>query len=181
MPFPIALRVPGEGIAARILADQDSAEMRAAIDALTVNQLATAIRDLGGHDLGLLTDTFDRVDEYRPTVVFAYTVKGRGLATEGHPNNHSALLTEDQLRALAEGSGVSVDDPWATFAPGTAEATLCRTRATVLRRPTVAADLTCRCRARSGIRTASRSPPRPRSAGCWPTSSVTPPKRRPGW
>jgi pyruvate dehydrogenase E1 component len=136
------LRVPAEEIAARILADQDSAELQAAIDALTVNQLATAIRDLGGHDLGLLTDTFDRVDEYRPTVVFAYTVKGRGLATEGHPNNHSALLTEGQLRALAEGSGVSVDDPWATFAPGTAEATLCRARATVLRRPTVAADLT---------------------------------------
>ena len=136
------LRVPAEEIAARILADQDSAELRAAIDALTIDQLATAIRDLGGHDLGLLTDTFDGVDEHRPTVIFAYTVKGRGLATEGHPSNHSALLTEDQLRALAKGSGVSLDNPWATFAPGTAEATLCQARATVLRRPTVTADLT---------------------------------------
>ena len=83
------LRVPAEEIATRILADQDSAELQAAIDALTADQLATAIRDLGGHDLGLLTGTFDRVDEHRPTVVFAYTVKGRGLATEGHPSNHS--------------------------------------------------------------------------------------------
>jgi pyruvate dehydrogenase E1 component len=131
------LRVPAEEIATRILADQDSAELQAAIDALTADQLATAIRDLGGHDLGLLTGTFDRVDEHRPTVVFAYTVKGRGLATEGHPSNHSALLTEDQLRALAEGSGVSLDDRWATFAPGTAEAVLCQARATALRRPTV--------------------------------------------
>ena len=131
------LRVPAEEIATRILADQDSAELQAAIDALTADQLATAIRDLGGHDLGLLTGTFDRVDEHRPTVVFAYTVKGRGLATEGHPSNHSALLTEDQLRALAEGSGVSLDDRWATFAPGTAEAALCQARATALRRPTV--------------------------------------------
>jgi pyruvate dehydrogenase E1 component len=136
------LRVPAEEIAARILADQDSAELQAAINALTADQLATAIRDLGGHDLGLLTATFDRVDEHRPTVVFAYTVKGRGLATEGHPSNHSALLTEDQLRALAKGSGVLLDDPWATFAPGTAEATLCQARATVLRRPTVTAGLT---------------------------------------
>ena len=131
------LRVPAEEIATRILADQDSAELQAAIDALTADQLATAIRDLGGHDLGLLTGTFNRVDEHRPTVVFAYTVKGRGLATEGHPSNHSALLTEDQLRALAEGSGVSLDDRWATFAPGTAEAALCQARATALRRPTV--------------------------------------------
>lgn len=136
------LRVPAEEIAARVLADQDSAELQAAVDALTADQLATAVRDLGGHDLGLLTDTFDRVDEHRPTVVFAYTVKGRGLATEGHPNNHSALLTEDQLRALAKGSGVSLDDPWATFAPGTAEAALCQARATALRRPAVATDPT---------------------------------------
>ena len=135
------LRVPAEEIATRILADQDSAELQAAIDALTADQLATAIRDLGGHDLGLLTGTFDRVDEHRPTVVFAYTVKGRGLATEGHPSNHSALLTEDQLRALAEGSGVSLDDRWATFAPGTAEAALCQARATALRRPTVPTGL----------------------------------------
>ena len=70
-------------------------------------------------------------------MVFAYTVKGRGLATEGHPSNHSVLLTEDQLRALAEGSGVSLDDRWATFAPGTAEAALCQARATALRRPQV--------------------------------------------
>ena len=33
-----------------------------------------------------------------PTVVIAYTLKGYGLATEGHPQNHSALLTEAQLQ-----------------------------------------------------------------------------------
>jgi pyruvate dehydrogenase E1 component len=73
-------------------------------------------------------------------VVFAYTVKGRGLPTEGHPNNHSVLLTEGQLRALADASGVAVDDPWAPFAPGSAEAALCEARGTALRRPDLPAS-----------------------------------------
>ncbi len=99
--------------------------------------LAFAVRDLGGHDLGLLTSTFDEIDDHRPTVVFAYTIKGRGLATEGHPNNHSALLSEDQMGALATASGVSLDDPWRTFPDGSDEAALCATRAEDLRRSPV--------------------------------------------
>jgi pyruvate dehydrogenase E1 component len=133
------LRVRSDEIPARILADQISAELQALVATLSPQQLATAIRDLGGHDLGLLTDTFDHVDDHRPTVVFAYTVKGRGLATEGHPNNHSALLTEEQMRVLAAASGVSIDDPWATFAPGSAEDALCAARATALRRTPIKA------------------------------------------
>ena len=46
-------------------------------------------------------------------MIFAYTVKGYGLATEGHPQNHSALLTADQLADLAGGSASRLDDPWA--------------------------------------------------------------------
>ena len=37
----------------------------------------------------------------RPSVVFAYTIKGWTLPTEGHPANHSALLTDAQYAALA--------------------------------------------------------------------------------
>ena len=33
----------------------------------------------------------------RPSVVFAYTIKGWRLPTEGHPANHSALLTVEQF------------------------------------------------------------------------------------
>ena len=65
---------------------------------MTADELAVGVRDLGGHDLGLLLDTYRTVDPMRPTVVFAYTVKGRGLPTEGHPNNHSALLTARRWR-----------------------------------------------------------------------------------
>ncbi|MGN6524600.1 MAG: transketolase-like TK C-terminal-containing protein, partial [Actinomycetes bacterium] len=128
------LRVRPDEVGERVLAGQSSPVLRDLVESLEPAQLAAAVRDLGGHDLGLLTDTFDSVDDHRPTVVFAYTVKGRGLATEAHPNNHSALLTEEQLRQLADVSGVSAADPWQTFAPGSPEAELCRARGATLRR-----------------------------------------------
>lgn len=128
------LRVAPEEVAERILADQTSEELRTLVEGLGAERLASGVRDLGGHDLGLLVDTFDHVDDHRPTVVFAYTVKGRGLATEGHPNNHSALLNEEQMRLLATASGTSLDDPWAPFDEDSAEGRLCATRGAALRR-----------------------------------------------
>ena len=44
---------------------------------------------------------FDAIDDSRPTVIFAYTIKGYGLPSQGHPQNHSALLTLPQLQSLA--------------------------------------------------------------------------------
>ena len=41
----------------------------------------------------------------RPSVVFAYTIKGWSLPTEGHPANHSALLNHAQYRELADQAG----------------------------------------------------------------------------
>src|SRR6476620_6100432 len=133
------LRVDSSEVAGRIMGEGGSAQLRALLEEVPSVQLAAAVRDLGGHDLGLLVDTFRAVDTTRPTVVFAYTVKGRGLPTEGHPNNHSALLTEAQMQALADTSGTSLEDPWATFAPGTPPAELCRTRGIALRRTPVGA------------------------------------------
>ncbi|WP_372348464.1 hypothetical protein [Streptomyces sp. KL116D] len=37
-----------------------------------------------------LTAPCPRSSDDRPTVIFAYTVKGHGLPTEGHPQNHSS-------------------------------------------------------------------------------------------
>lgn len=131
------LRVSDDEVADRILAAGGGPELNSLLATIEPSVLAAAIRDLGGHDLRLLVDTFASVDEMRPTVVFAYTVKGRGLPTEGHPNNHSALLTEDQMVQFAEASGMSLDDPWRTFEQGTAAAQLCADRSAVLRREPV--------------------------------------------
>ncbi|WP_088320016.1 pyruvate dehydrogenase [Kineosporia sp. R_H_3] len=131
------LRVDTSEVVERLLAGGGSPDLRALLGSLSPAHLASAVRDLGGHDLGLLVDTFRAVDSHRPTVVFAYTVKGRGLPTEGHPNNHSVLLNEAQLAALAEACGAAADDPFAPFPPGSPEAVLCAERGRVLRREPV--------------------------------------------
>ncbi|HEY6787627.1 MAG TPA: pyruvate dehydrogenase, partial [Trebonia sp.] len=132
------LRVRPPEIAARIIGTSGSEELRALLSTIDPAELAAAIRDLGGHDLGLLVDTFRGVDSQRPTVVFAYTIKGRGLPTEGHPNNHSALLTSAQMQALAQACGTDTARPWQRFDPGTAADQLCERRARQLHRDPVA-------------------------------------------
>lgn len=124
-------RLPGDGAAKRDV-------LRVTGD-LDDDQLVAAVRDLGGHDLGDLLDAFGAADGEtdRPTVVFAYTIKAWGLPTQGHPANHSALLSTPQWRELADALGADADDPWATFAVGSQEAELCAAAATRLERPTV--------------------------------------------
>jgi pyruvate dehydrogenase E1 component len=125
-------RLPGEGRAAR--------DVRRVTAELDDAQILAAVRDLGGHDLPDLLDAFGRADAVtdRPSVLFAYTIKAWGLPTQGHPANHSALLTTPQWRELAEAMGADADDPWATFAAGSPEAELCRASAQRLARPAVA-------------------------------------------
>ncbi|WP_369029608.1 transketolase-like TK C-terminal-containing protein [Streptomyces adonidis] len=126
-PQQLRGRLPGTGSGsepiARLIAEIDD------------DTLHSAVRNLGGHDLGALLDAYDEIDDSRPTVIFAYTVKGHGLPTEGHPQNHSSLLTGDQMAELATRLGEDLDAPWRDFADGTAEAALCAEAAERLRRP----------------------------------------------
>ena len=50
-------------------------------------------------------------------MIIAYTIKGHGLPTEGHPQNHSALLTVSQYEELATRLGVDTAAPWRGFDP----------------------------------------------------------------
>src|SRR5687768_12798837 len=98
------------------------------------DELRRAFRDLGGHDIGKLIDAYRAVQHDRPTVIFAYTIKGWSLPIEGHPENHSALLTQDQFNELAKQLRTDPDDPWAPFDPGSREGKLAVAAATVLAR-----------------------------------------------
>jgi pyruvate dehydrogenase E1 component len=106
------------------------------VDELDDRELAAAVRDLGGHDLADLLDAFRRADAIvdRPVVVFAYTIKAWGLPTEGHPANHSALLSNEQWQRLAAELDADPADPWRRFDEATPEAELCRVAAARLRR-----------------------------------------------
>ncbi|HET8617243.1 MAG TPA: pyruvate dehydrogenase [Actinomycetales bacterium] len=131
------LRAPADQVRERLLADGHvSRPMRSLVDSVDDATLASSVRDLGGHDLSQLLQTYASASRERPTVVFAYTIKGWGLPIEGHPNNHSALLTGDEMEALAAALGTSLGDPWQRFADGSPEATLCADTAARLQRPT---------------------------------------------
>ena len=120
-------RLPGNG--------RERRDVERLLADLADDELRLAIRDLGGHDLSGLLDAFRQADlEDRPTVIFAYTIKAWGLPTEGHPANHSALLSTEQWQALAEELDADAGDPWAGFPAGSPEAELCADAAQRLRR-----------------------------------------------
>jgi pyruvate dehydrogenase E1 component len=105
------------------------------ISGLDDQTLTEAIRNLGGHDLDALDQAYASIDDTRPTVIFAYTVKGYGLPTQGHPRNHSALLTSEQMRELAGRLGTDPEHPWEKVPADSAAARLCADAARRLRRP----------------------------------------------
>ncbi|MEO5724902.1 MAG: 1-deoxy-D-xylulose-5-phosphate synthase N-terminal domain-containing protein [Ilumatobacteraceae bacterium] len=97
-------------------ADPLVAESLADLDDAAFKEVVT---DLGGHDLGLLIDTFRACDAERdrPSVVFAYTVKGWGLPIAGNPLNHSALLTPAQIDEFRLRVGLTAATEWDRFDP----------------------------------------------------------------
>lgn len=120
------LRHPPERLRELLPGNGDAAgEVKDLLSGIDDHELMQALRNLGGHDIAALVDAFERVDDTRPTVIIAYTLKGHRLATEGHPQNHSALLTEAQMRQLASALGGDLLDPWQRFDPSSAAGRLC--------------------------------------------------------
>jgi len=126
-PAEVRDRLPGTGA--------DAEKTRDLLAGVSDEALHAAIRNLGGHDLVSLDKAFSAIDDTRPTVIFAYTVKGYGLATEGHPQNHSALLTEQQVQELAARTGVDPARPWGRFKDGSPEAVACAAAERLHREP----------------------------------------------
>lgn len=115
----------------------DAEALRRLLRDVDDRRLTAAVRNLGGHDLHKVDAAFAAIDDDRPTVIIAYTVKGRGLPTEGHPQNHSALLTEAQMEELAVGLGADLADPWRRPEDEGPVGRACRETALRLRRPAV--------------------------------------------
>jgi pyruvate dehydrogenase E1 component len=127
-PAELRERLPGSS--------RGSREIGRLIGQLDDEELQRAIRDLAGHDLRDLLDAFAKADAVtdRPCVIFAYTIKAWRLATQGHPANHSALLSAAQWQELADVTGADAAEPWATFPAGSPEAQMCQAAAHRLRR-----------------------------------------------
>ena len=116
----------------------------------------------------------------RPSVVFAYTVKGWGLPIAGNPRNHSALLTAGaDRRRCGPRPGLTRGTEWDRFDPrhrGRASGPA-RARSTCPRAAASAAPRGRPCPTHRDAGQPSRCPPRRCSAGSWstcPGTSVAP-------
>lgn len=135
--YQALIRRSGPEIRARLVEEAEPADhddLVGALAATTDDDLPRLVADLGGHDTDALVRALDEADadRDRPTVVFAYTIKGWLLPFAGDPLNHSAMLTAEQVATLATTLGADADDPWAGFPPGSSEATLCVSRGRAL-------------------------------------------------
>jgi len=127
--YQTLIRLPGEALRPRLIRRDgvDNADIARVIKDVPDAELPGLLANLGGHDLGDLVGAIEEAlaPGDRPTVLFAYTIKGWGLPFAGDALNHSALLNSNQLEPLRETLGVPAGDEWARFDPTSAEGKLC--------------------------------------------------------
>ncbi len=72
--------------------------------------------NLAGHDMQAVLDAFEGVEGDQPTCFIAYTIKGQGLPFAGHKDNHSGLMTVEQMAGFRKGMGIADGQEWDRFA-----------------------------------------------------------------
>ena len=96
-------------------------------------ELLELVRNLGGHDFAKLREAFAEADAADgPSVVFAYTLKGWMLPSVGDPQNHSVVLSDDQMAQLR--AGLSIAEEWPGVDPSSEEGALVEAARGALRR-----------------------------------------------
>ena len=164
----------------------EQAHRAACIADLGPRELLAAFRDLGGHDLEALLAAYRATDAVRdrPSVVFAYTIKGWSLPTEGHPVQPLGAAHRRAVRRPRPAARHRRrSDPWRAFDPDSRRGPAVRRRvAARLERepverhepPPVPAEL-----GRHAHR--ARAPPSRRSGACSSTSPTTRPRSPRTW
>ena len=83
-------------------------------------ELQGLVRNLGGHDFGMLREAFAEIEKGTgPSVLFAYTLKGWRLPSIGDPQNHSVNLNPEQMEELRSRLGIDEHEVESRFAPDT--------------------------------------------------------------
>ena len=117
------------------------------------DQLFEILTDLGGHDISSLLEAFKDCDEVanKPSVVFAYTIKGWHLPIAGDKRNHSAQISKKQISEIRELSGLTEANEWSKFEPGSSEDSLCLSRAQALKRASSKSEISAEFPHTAGI------------------------------
>jgi len=116
----------GSALREKFLIDADTA-VRSLADGHDDESLRSLVTDLGGHDHASLLAAYaecDRVTD-RPSVLFAYTIKGWGLPIAGDPMNHAALLNHEQIDDFRSRLGLDEASEWDRFDPESPAGHLC--------------------------------------------------------
>jgi pyruvate dehydrogenase E1 component len=101
-----------------LLADLGRSQgLRAIIDPLDDAALGALMTNLGGHDLETLLAAFAEADKAgdQPTCFIAYTIKGMGLPFAGHKDNHSGLMSREQMEAFRAEQRIRPGHEWDVF------------------------------------------------------------------
>ncbi len=94
----------------------DAPETLAIVGALSDEELARLMTNLGGTDLESILDAFEHAPTNRPVCFIAYTIKGLGLPFAGHKDNHAGLMTKAQMQELRGQHGIEQGAEWDRFA-----------------------------------------------------------------
>ena len=91
--------------------------VRAIIDPMTDAELADLMTNLGGHDIETMIEALRAADAEgdQPTCFIAYTIKGMGLPFAGHKDNHSGLMTKEQMEGFRTSNRIRDGHEWDHF------------------------------------------------------------------
>ena len=109
--LPVAVRADGEPLRKQFLDGAPGARsVRPSPDVPDDGAGRAAAQDLGGHDLAALLAAYAECDAGRPTGRASCSrTRSRvgSCPTAGHPRNHSALLSGEQIDVLREAAGLT--------------------------------------------------------------------------
>ena len=98
---------------ARLMDDLgDQGPVSALIDRRSDPELARLMENLGGNCVRTMAAAYAGVEDDRPTLFLAYTVKGWGTPIAGHKDNHGGLMTKAQMEAWRRDMGVEEGAEW---------------------------------------------------------------------
>lgn len=101
----------------RKVLNEKSSKLKTFLKSYSDEEVHEVFTNLAGHDIESLVECFKEAkkDRTRPTLIVAYTIKGKGLSFQAHSGNHSAMPEEEELKQIAEKIGASFEDPFEDF------------------------------------------------------------------
>ncbi len=79
-------------------------------------ELHALMTNLAGHDMESILEAFHAVATDAPTCFIAYTIKGFGLPFAGHKDNHSGLMSLEQMEVYRRSQGIQPGQEYEPFA-----------------------------------------------------------------